>query len=172
MALSSDLLVPQPPSLPASDPPHVASQENLLLIPLDDPATVPSSLSLTMTLRSTVVSELRPISSNPTAIQQAPGFLSGSIHHPRRFTLVTTLQCPSILARFIAFVDWPDLYHLLCTCQHLRDLFRDTALKDVILARYVVGYGDCLRNRDLNHFQDVEISILDLDLLCASNAAA
>lgn len=169
MALWSDLLVPQPHSLPASDPPHVASQENLPLIPLDDPVTVPSSLSLTRTLRSTVVSA---ISSKPTAIQQARGFLSGSIHHPRRLTLLTILQCPSILARFIAFVDWPDLYHLLCTCQHLRDLFRDTAPKDVILARYVVGYGDCLRNRDLNHFQDVEISILDLDLLCASNAAA
>jgi hypothetical protein len=107
----------------------------------------------------------------PTGVQQARKFqpaLNSPSSPVYRVKLLTTLQCPSTLARFIAYVDWPDVYHLLCTCQHVRALFKDTGLRDVILTRYVVGYGYCLRTRDLNHFQDVQISIHDLDLLCTS----
>jgi hypothetical protein len=162
----SNLLAPQFPS-PRAYPPPIA-QEKPPVVTLDDPATIPnrkSSHSLTMS-ESTLPSTAKvPLSLSKTSfigVQRACIFMSLT----KTFTLHTTLQHPSILARLIAHMGWSDLYHLLCTCQHIRDLFRDTALRDVILTRYVVGYGHCLRSRDLNHFQDVQISIYDLDLLC------
>ncbi|KAF8802462.1 hypothetical protein BYT27DRAFT_7112506 [Phlegmacium glaucopus] len=121
------------------------------------------------TLRSIALAPPLKLSlSIPTGVQQTHSFSSSPVHSPKGLTLLTILQYRSILARFIAYTDWSDLYHLFCTCQHVRNLFRDTDLRDVILTRYVVGYGYCLRNRDLNHFQDMEISILDLDLLLIS----
>ena len=170
----SNLLVPQSPSSRAYPPP-IVSQEIPPVIPLDEPTTIPSrksSHSLTMsesTLPSTAKVPLSlPIPSSTIGVQRTCSFFSSLSHHAKALTLRTTLQHPSILARLIAHMGWSDLYHLLCTCQHIRDLFRDTSLRDVILTRYVVGYGHCLRSRDLNHFQDVQISIHDLDLLCTS----
>lgn len=165
-----DLLVPQLQAYPS----QVASRENPLLATLDDSVTVTSrkpSLSLTLSdrsLRPTVLAPPPQLSST-VGIQRAYNFPSSPLHFTKDFTLHTILQHPSILARFIAYLEWFDLYHLLCTCQHIRGLFRDTSLRDVILTRYVVGYGHCLRTRDLNHFQDVQISIYDLDLLCTSS---
>ena len=167
----SMLLVPHLPSPRASPP--VECLETPPLVPFDDPTTISSdrsSYTPTMsesTLSSTtkVPPTLRKTSS--IGVQRACSFMSLT-HCTKTLTLHTTLQHPAILARLIAHMEWSDLYHLLCTCQHIRDLFRNTGLRDVILSRYVVGYGHCLRNRDLNHFQDVEISIYDLDLLCTS----
>lgn len=166
----SDLLIPQLRAYP----PQIASRENPLLAALDDSVAVTNhkhSPSLTLsdrTLRSTVLASPPQLSST-VGIQRAYNFPSSPVHFTKDFTLHTILQHPSILARLIAYLDWFDLYHLLCTCQHIRDLFRDTCLRDVILTRFVVGYGHCLRTRDLNHFQDVQISIHDLDLLCTSS---
>ena len=167
----SELLVPQFPS-PRAYPPPTVSQEKLPVIPLDDPATIPSksSHSLTMsesTLPSTAKVPLSFPKTSSLGVQRACSFLSLT-HFTKTLTLHTTLQHPSILAQLIAHMGWSDLYRLLCTCQQIRDLFRDAGLRDVILTRYVVGYGHCLRTRDLNHFQDVQISIYDLDLLCTS----
>ena len=168
----SNLFVPQFPSSRAYPPP-IVSQEKPPVVPFDDPATIPSrksSHSLTMsecTLPSTVKVTLG-FPKTSIGVQRACSFLSLT-HSTKTLTLHSTLQHPSILARLIAHMGWSDLYHLLCTCQHIRDLFRDIGLRDVILTRYVVGYGHCLRTRDLNHFQDVQISIYDLDLLCTSN---
>ena len=166
----SNVLVPQLRACP----PDNASRESFPVVLLD-PATVPSrksSLNLTMsesTLPSTAkVSSLPKFPSQAIGVQQSYKFSSSPLYCTKTFMLHTTLQYPSILARFIAHIDWLDLYHLLCTCQHIRALFQDTGLRDVILTRYVVGYGHCLRTRDLNHFQDVQISIQDLDLLCTS----
>jgi len=174
MASYPNMLVPPEFPLIRAYPPHAVSQEKPPLIPLGDPATVTSrqsTLTLTMsesTLRSSALVPPKLSLSIPIGVQQVRNFSSTSVHCPKSFTLLTALQYPSILAQFIAYVDWPDLYHVLCTCQHVRDLFRDTGLREVILTRYVVGYGYCLRNRDLNHFQDMQISIFDLDLLCKS----
>lgn len=164
----SDLLVPPIPQLPPFQacPPDTASYEKLPVVLLD-PATVPSTLNLTMLgsiLPSTEVSTLPKSSSRATGVQQSRDFFL-SLYCTM---LHTILQYSSILARFIAHMDWLDLYHLLCTCQHFRGLFQDTSLRDAILTRYVVGYGHCLRTRDLNHFQDVQISIQDLNLLLIS----
>lgn len=162
----SKLLVPQFPSLRAYPPP-IVSQEKPPVVPLDDSATIPSRKSSLTMSESTLPSTAKvPLCLPKTSIgvQRAGSFLSLT----KTLTLHTTLQHPSILARLIAHMGWSDLYHLLCTCQHIRDLFRDTALRDVILTRYVAGYGHCLRSRDLNHFQDVQISIYDLDLMRTS----
>jgi hypothetical protein len=172
----SNLLVPQFPS-PRTYPPHIVSQEKLPVVPLDDLATIPSksSHSLTMsesTLPSTAKVSLGLPKPSFIGVQRASSFFSSFTHCTKTLTLHTTLQHPFILARLIAHMGWSDLYHLLCTCQHIRDLFRDSGLRDVILTRYVVGYGHCLRTRDLNHFQDVQISIHDLDLLCTSTNLA
>ena len=166
----SDLLAPQFPSS-RTYPPPIESQEKPTLVPLNDPATIPSRKSghsLTMsesTLPSTAKVPLTLSKTSFIGVQRACTYLSLA-HGSKTLTLHTTLQHPSILARLIAHMGWSDLYQLLCTCQQIRDLFRDTGLRDVILTRYVVGYGHCLRTRDLNHFQDVQISIYDLDLLC------
>lgn len=171
----SNLLVPSPqfPS-PRAYPPPIESQEKPPVVPFDDPATIPSRksshTSLTMsesTLPSTAKVPLSLPKTSSIGVKRVCSFLSLT-HGTKTLTLHTTLQHPSILARLIAHMGWSDLYHLLCTCQHIRNLFRDTGLRDVILTRYVVGYGHCLRTRDLNHFQDMEISIYDLDLLCTS----
>lgn len=165
MALFSSLLVPQLPSLRLCPPP-IVSQEKTSLAPVHDPVTV-TSCSLALSENTLRPTPKFPLSNNP-GVQETRIFSSSSIRSPKSSTLLTTLRYPSILARFIAFLDWSDLYHLLCTCQCIRDLFRNTGIRDVILSRYVVGYGYCLRNRDPNYFRDVQISIHDLDLLCTS----
>ena len=168
----SNLLVPQFSS-PRASPPPIESQEKPPAVHLDDPSTIPScnsSHGLTMSeapLPSTAKVPLSLLKTSSIGVQRACSFLSLK-HCTKTLTLHTILQHPSILARLIAHMGWSDLYHLLCTCQHIRNLFQNTGLRDVILTRYVVGYGHCLRTRDLNHFHDVQISIYDLDLLCTS----
>lgn len=162
----SNLLVPQLPLL-RTYPPHIVSQEKTLVVFPDDPATAPTKSS-----PNTTMSE--DSSPSTAKVPSVPKFSSISVQRSYKFSssfshrIQNTLQNPFILSRLIAHMDWLDLYHLLCTCQHIRNLFQDTGLRDVILARYVVGYGHYLRTRDLDHFQDVQISIHDLDLLCTS----
>jgi len=83
-------------------------------------------------------------------------------------SLIATLQIPSILATFISHLDWVELHPLFITCKTLREVFRDSALRDVVLSRFVPGYSHCLPHRDMNHYQDVQVSMHDLDLLCTS----
>ena len=83
-------------------------------------------------------------------------------------SLISTLQIPSILAAFVSHLDWAELHPLFITCKTLREVFRESALRDVVLSRFVPGYSHCLRHRDMNHYQDVQVSMHDLDLLCTS----
>ncbi|KAF8959514.1 hypothetical protein BDZ97DRAFT_1906175 [Flammula alnicola] len=82
--------------------------------------------------------------------------------------LLTALQIPPTLAAVLSHLDWVDVYPLFTTCKALHDLFANLALKDVVLARYVPGYAQALRIRDMNHYHDVQVSIRDLDLLLIS----
>ncbi len=87
---------------------------------------------------------------------------------PRRLSsrlLLAILHNPSVLASFVAQLDWLDLYPLLCSCKGLYDIFRDLPLRDVVLSRFIQGYGFCLRHRDMLLYQDVPITAYDLDLL-------
>lgn len=169
----SNLLVPPLSSLRVYPPP-VASQEKTSLVPFDDSSPISSSKSnicptiSESTLRSTTFVP-PPTHGSSIGVRRAYSFSSS---YTKDLTFRTILKYPSILARFIAYMDWFDLYHLLLTCQQIRNLFQDTGLRDVILTRYVAGYGYCLRTRDLNYFQDVQVSIHDLDLLCTSAETA
>jgi len=85
-----------------------------------------------------------------------------------QLSILTTFHIPSIFAAIISYLDWFELHPLFITCKAFRDLFRESSLRDVVLSRYVPGYIHCLRTRDVKYFQDVQISIHDLDLLRTS----
>lgn len=81
--------------------------------------------------------------------------------------LLAVLHSPRTLAAFVAFVAWPDLHSLLSTCSSLRTaLFAHMPTRDVVLSRFVPGFSFCLAHRDMQFFQDVPITVHDLDLLC------
>ncbi|PPQ90809.1 hypothetical protein CVT25_012129 [Psilocybe cyanescens] len=83
-------------------------------------------------------------------------------------SLVALLKIPPILAVVLAHLDWIDAYPIFATCKSFRDIFQDPALRDVVLSRFVPGYIHSMRIRDLNHYQDVQVSVHDLDLLLIS----
>ncbi|KAF9484401.1 hypothetical protein BDN70DRAFT_849986 [Pholiota conissans] len=106
-------------------------------------------------------------------VQQAPPPPTRALSSflPRMYrssTFLPAMQIPPILAAVLSHLDWTDAYSLLVTCKSLSDLSRDSSLRDTILARYVPGYAQALRDRDMNHYQHVHISIHDLDLLFIS----
>lgn len=76
------------------------------------------------------------------------------------------LQEPSVLHALVWQLEWADCYNLLTSCKRLYSFFDITALRDVILARYLPEYAVCLQTRDMQFFQDVPVTVLDLDLLC------
>ncbi|KAH7918959.1 hypothetical protein BV22DRAFT_1041326 [Leucogyrophana mollusca] len=78
------------------------------------------------------------------------------------------LQHPHILARLLHFTPWADFYALASTCVEIRHLWDVRELKDVILSQYVPSYRSALRQRDLLRFQDVDVTLHDLDLLLIS----
>ena len=107
----------------------------------------------------------RPLLHNPVPTTRV---LSSFMPRMSISSLLSTLQIPSILAALISHLDWVELHPLFMTCKTLHEVFRESALRDVVLSRYVQGYSHCLRGRDMNHYQDVQVSIHDLDLLRAS----
>lgn len=103
-----------------------------------------------------------PLHHNSSSANRILSSFMPRIYHS---SLLSSLQMPSILGAVISYLDWSELHPLFITCKTLRDLFRESAPRDVVLSRYVPGYIHCLRTRDMNYFQDVKISIHDLDLL-------
>ncbi|KAH9481579.1 hypothetical protein JR316_0006106 [Psilocybe cubensis] len=83
-------------------------------------------------------------------------------------SLLALLKNPPILAALLAHMDWVDVYSVLSTCKPLRAIFQDPALRDVVLSRFVPGYAYAVRVRDMNQYQDVQVSVHDLDLLLIS----
>ncbi|KAK0450263.1 hypothetical protein EV421DRAFT_2016414, partial [Armillaria borealis] len=67
---------------------------------------------------------------------------------PQRKTvssIATIVNHPGTLSRLLSFLPWPDFLALSQTCRSLRDIPQKENLRDVILSRYVEGYGTCLR---------------------------
>lgn len=83
-------------------------------------------------------------------------------------SLLATLQIPSVLAAYILHLDWVDAYPLFVTCKATYHALQQDHLGDVVLARYVPEYWQALRDRHMNEYQRVPVSIHDLDLLCTS----
>lgn len=81
---------------------------------------------------------------------------------------VRSLKQPHILARLLQFLQWADLYSLLSTCADMRHLWDTRDFRDTILSHFVPGYSYALRHCDLSKYQDLDISLQDLDLLLIS----
>ncbi|KAG2138264.1 hypothetical protein BD769DRAFT_1434946 [Suillus cothurnatus] len=81
---------------------------------------------------------------------------------------VHSLKQPHILARLLQFIQWADFYVLLSTCADMRLLWDTRDFRDVVLSHFVPGYSYALRHRDFSKYQDLDISLQDLDLLLIS----
>ncbi|KAF9243414.1 hypothetical protein BU15DRAFT_43073 [Melanogaster broomeanus] len=81
---------------------------------------------------------------------------------------ILALRHPRILATLVHFTAWDDLHTLFRTCAGIRRLWDARDLRDLILAHHVPEYRLALRQRDLSTFQDVDITLHDLDLLLFS----
>ncbi|KAH6913171.1 hypothetical protein BKA70DRAFT_715165 [Coprinopsis sp. MPI-PUGE-AT-0042] len=84
---------------------------------------------------------------------------------PSLFVLLST---SSILHVIVALLDWADVYSLLTSCRRLTDTFQSLPLRDVVLSRFVPGYAQCLRVRDMQFYQDIPITVFDLNRLLIS----
>ncbi|KAH7908339.1 hypothetical protein BJ138DRAFT_1157913 [Hygrophoropsis aurantiaca] len=78
------------------------------------------------------------------------------------------LRNPRILACLLRFTPWTDFYALVSTSADMRRLWNIRELRDIILSCYVPSYRHALRQRDLHKFQDVDVTLHDLDLLLIS----
>ncbi|KAK0469695.1 uncharacterized protein EV420DRAFT_1496164 [Desarmillaria tabescens] len=85
-------------------------------------------------------------------------------------SVTSIVNHPGTLSRLLSFLPWPDFLALSQTCRSLRDILDKEDLRDVILSRYVEGYGTCLRLRSGSRegVQEVPITLHDLDLLLIS----
>ncbi|KAF4571244.1 hypothetical protein EYR36_008573 [Pleurotus pulmonarius] len=89
--------------------------------------------------------------------------------YSRRFAFPTMLrQNPRVLARLLRFMSWTDFLSFAGTCRDLMNLLGPLETKDVVLSRFIPGYSDALRGRDLRRFRDVSMSLHDLNLLILS----
>lgn len=88
-------------------------------------------------------------------------------HHMQR-RCTSALRNPRILARILSFTPWSDFNSFLATCSQVRRVWDDRELRDIILSHYVDSYRQALRYRDIALFQDVDVTIQDLNLLLLS----
>ncbi|KAK0204859.1 hypothetical protein DFS33DRAFT_1323261 [Desarmillaria ectypa] len=92
---------------------------------------------------------------------------------PQRKTVYSVIDIvthPGTLSRLLSFLPWPDFLALSQTCRSLRVVPNKEDLRDVILSRYVEGYGPCLRLRpgSWEGVKEVPVTLHDLDLLLVS----
>lgn len=87
---------------------------------------------------------------------------------PSFTTLVTTSQTLSCL---LSFLPWSDFMALSQICRTCRHIFSNENLRDIVLSRYVDGYGYVLRQKDPSSstVNTVSVTLHDLDLLCKLN---
>jgi hypothetical protein len=112
---------------------------------------------------------LRPVR-RPSLVQDRPpqpaSSLAKSFAWKRMHrAAVHSLKQSHILARLLQFIQWPDFYALLSTCVDMKHLWDTRDFRDFILSHFVPGYSFALRHRDLSKYQDLDISLQDLDLL-------
>ncbi|KAK0500397.1 hypothetical protein EDD18DRAFT_826941 [Armillaria luteobubalina] len=90
---------------------------------------------------------------------------------PRKTLSVTSIvNHLGTLSRLLSFLPWPDFLALSQTCRSLRGIPQKDNLRDVILSRYVEGYGTCLRllSGSREGIKEVPVTLHDIDLLLIS----
>ncbi|TFK18127.1 hypothetical protein FA15DRAFT_675540 [Coprinopsis marcescibilis] len=87
-------------------------------------------------------------------------------------SLLTVVDDPNIIQAIVGALEWCDAYALFTTCKKMSDIFRIIPLRDVVLCRYVPAYSNCLRSRDLQFYQDIPITVHNLDRLLISQRVA
>lgn len=74
---------------------------------------------------------------------------------------------PRVLSSLLSFLPWTDFLSLSQTCSKMRKITESPKIRDVVLSRYVEGYGSCLKmqqgERDTS--QDLPVTLHDIDLL-------
>lgn len=116
---------------------------------------------------------LRRPARRPSLVQDRPAQPASSLAKSlawRRMqrAAVHSLKQPHILARLLQFIQWTDFYILLSTCADMRHLWDTRDFRDAILSHFVPGYSYALRYCDFSKYQDLDISLQDLDLLLIS----
>lgn len=91
--------------------------------------------------------------------------VSSSSHARVPSSFVPAIRQPATLNSLLKYLPWQDCSALLATCRDCRHFFRTSELRDVILARFVPGYFECLRHRDPRRVQELPVSLEDLHLL-------
>ncbi|KAF9052472.1 hypothetical protein BDZ89DRAFT_429273 [Hymenopellis radicata] len=128
-------------------------------IPVDDPST--------SGLRS---SSRRPSASPAPSSYRVHSRPSPQPMRPSREGFAKFAATPQSLSGLLSFLPWTDFISLTQTCRTLRGILNTPQLKDVVLARYVEGYGACLRMQNISRdgTSDVPVTLHDLDLLLIS----
>lgn len=81
---------------------------------------------------------------------------------------VLALRQPRLLARILRFTNWDDIYALFATCAGIRHLWASRDIRDVILSHFLPCFRTAVRQRDISALQDIDVTLLDLHLLCLS----
>ncbi|KAG7451229.1 uncharacterized protein BT62DRAFT_1000474 [Guyanagaster necrorhizus] len=98
-----------------------------------------------------------------------------SVNMPQRKTSVASIvNHLSILPRLLSFLPWADFLSLSQTCRSVRNVWKENDLRDLVLSRYVEGYGACLKLRSPSRegMREVPVTLHDLDLLLISQRTA
>lgn len=106
-----------------------------------------------------------PLSYSPSPRVHKPFILH---HSPNKRGLISLLLQARALSTLLSFLPWTDFLALAQSCRSAMKIMHKRDLKDVVLARYVEGYGICLRmqNASRDVTQEVPVSLHDVDLLC------
>lgn len=109
---------------------------------------------------------LRPARAQPPMAAERPRSHVSSIVPPPPPTLADLLKHANILHQVLQDISWMDFRAIGQTCQGCRDpLFESDKTREVVLMRFVPGYKQSALLRDPQWFQDVPITISDLELL-------
>ena len=133
--------------------------------------TVPSSPSFSLSQERPAFSRTRQDTLTPVHRDRVLStFTPWAARAMKSSSFLAALQAPPVLAAVLAHLDWAEAFPLFCTCKALHDIvLTSSPLRDVVLARFVPGYAHSMRARDVGNYQDVQVSLRDLDLLRTSS---
>ncbi|KAJ7593333.1 hypothetical protein C8J56DRAFT_930845 [Mycena floridula] len=92
---------------------------------------------------------------------------------PSKLSSLTDFAASTAFSNLLCFLPWSDFSTLTQTCSFFRNILCSARLRNIVLSRYVDGYGFCLRNSDerlVAGMKTVPVSLLDLDLLVVSQS--